>query len=393
MLKYFGKNRSLTEVKITAADIPSLLKEMNREHVRLYNMLPEENLSITCRIPFSSMNKLRRICKKQGAELEVIRRAGYLSLCRAVRRNGAALAGLTLILLLFLFLPTRIFFIRVVGNQNVPTARILEAAEQCGVHFAAGRREIRSESLKNALLDRIPQLQWACINTKGCTAEITVREKPPAPTAFPSGGIESIIAYRDSILTRCTPYKGTLLSRPGQAVRRGQVLISGYTDCGSKIRGEKADGEVFGYTMHEIRAVTPDSLEFRKHLIGKNWTIFLAAGKKRIKIWGNSGNPDARCGRMYKEYYITLPGGYRLPFALCMDLRTDWETVFLPKDKESVCRQMSSYAEHILQEEMIAGRLLKKAESCNKQNGVFSMEGRYLCHEMIGRPREEKIGE
>ena len=36
---------------------------------------------------------------------------------------------------------------------------------------------IRSEKVKNSLLQRIPQLQWAGINTDGCVAVISVREK------------------------------------------------------------------------------------------------------------------------------------------------------------------------------------------------------------------------
>ena len=85
------------------------------------------------------------------------------------------LAGLGILFLLAMYLPSRVLFIRVEGNMQIPDRQILAAAEECGIRFGASRREVRSEKVKNALLSSVPQLQWAGVNTAGCVATISVR--------------------------------------------------------------------------------------------------------------------------------------------------------------------------------------------------------------------------
>ena len=47
------------------------------------------------------------------------------------------------------------------------------------------------------------------------------------------------------------------LCAPGQAVSKGQVLISGYTDCGLCVLSQRAQGEVMAYTGRSFSALMP----------------------------------------------------------------------------------------------------------------------------------------
>ena len=67
-----------------------------------------------------------------------------------------------------------------------------------------------------------------------------------------SAGVGSIVASRDGVITSITTTKGTPLCKAGQAVKAGQILISGYTDCGISIRADPAEGEVFAETYREM---------------------------------------------------------------------------------------------------------------------------------------------
>ena len=87
------------------------------------------------------------------------------------------------------------------GNQNVPENLILELASQCGLSFGTERRQVRSEQVKNALLGAVPELEWVGINTAGCVATISVRERQKGENIGQAGGVSSIVASCDGMIT------------------------------------------------------------------------------------------------------------------------------------------------------------------------------------------------
>jgi sporulation protein YqfD len=292
--------------------------------------------------------------------------------------------GMVFLLFLILFIPSRVLFIRVEGNRNVPANQILEAAENCGISFGVSRRSVRSERVKNKLLETMPQLQWAGINTKGCVAVVSVRERTSESSDEEEGFVSGIVAVRDGVIQSCTATRGNLLCAPGQAVRKGELLISGFTDCGLTILATSAEGEVFALTRQSACAVTPlTCLKKGSHGPARR-KYSLIFGKKRINLWKDSGIWDTSCGRIYSEYYVTLPGGLVLPVAIAVeeirpvDLQ---EREILPEEAEVLLKaQLTGY----LTGQMIAGQVISREEMLSG-SGVYKLAGEYVCTEMIGR--------
>ena len=96
---------------------------------------------------------------------------------------------------------------------------------------------------------------------------------------------------------------------------------------------------------------------------------------------------------MYEEYYITLPGGFALPLAVCVDTYRNYEiipAVTSPEDGEAA---LDSFVRDYLQRQMVAGQILLKKLRFSELDGLYRLEGECLCREMIGRQRREQIGE
>ena len=131
------------------------------------------------------------------------------------------LGGMGLLLAASLYLPSRVLFIRVEGNSVVDTREILAAAEACGIRFGASRREVRSEKVKNNLLEKVPDLQWAGVNTAGCVATISVRERQITAEEQAEEAVTHLVAARDGYIVSTTVTQGTPLVQVGQTVRAG----------------------------------------------------------------------------------------------------------------------------------------------------------------------------
>ena len=387
----FRSLSGLVEVEIVSADLPGTLAGLNGLDISLYQIRQADDLTVSFFIRRNDYSRLRRFCIRRGEALRLLHRRGLYWSGKSMLGRPVLLAGMLLLSCLLLYLPSRVFFVRIDGNTTIPANLILEAAEGCGICFGASRREVRSERVKNALLEAVPRLQWAGVNTSGCVATISVRERSVTDTLPAENAVSSIAAAVDGIITSCTAIRGNLLCKPGQAVKKGEILISGYTDCGLTIRATQAEGEVFAQTIRKIRAVMPVKYSQKEETGEVKRKISLLIGKNRINLWKDSGISGSTCGRMYAEYYITLPGDFRLPVALAV------EEYALCEMSEGVLwenqNQLAAFAAGYIQSQMIAGSILSRDVVLSVLDGCCLLEGEYVCTEMIGRVQREQIGE
>lgn len=384
----------MVEVELTSAEPGAAFHAGNEQNIPMFDVRQYGDLTARFRIYRRDYRRLASLCQRRGENLRIIRRRGIYWTGKRLLQRPVLLLGLMFLLFLVLFLPTRVFFIRVEGNSTVPTRKILAAAEESGICFGASRREVRSEKMKNALLSAVPELQWAGVNTSGCVATISVRERTdPEQCQNEEAAVSSIVAARDGVIYSCTVTRGNALCRVGQAVKEGQVLISGYTDCGISIRATKAEGEIYAETIRDLVVVTPSEWEERTDISQTARKYSLIIGKKRINLWKGSGIWDTSCGRMYTEYALTLPGGFRLPIALAVEEYTFYETTVSEILQPAAEEALSAFAGSYLAGQMVAGNILRRLETVFLEDGIYRMEGKYDCFEMIGRVQREQIGE
>ena len=383
----------MAELRVTGADIAASLDTLIKHDIQVVSSAAENDVTIRLILYRNQCKMAMDLLNKRGDEVCLTRRKGiYWHFLRLFHRPVLIL-GCVLLLCMAMYMPTRIYFVRVDGNEAIPANQILEAAEGCGIQFGASRREVRSEQMKNQLLHAMPQLQWAGVNTYGCVAVITVKERTEPDAEPDPPDVASIIASRDGIILSCTATRGSLLCRPGQAVRAGEVLISGFTDCGLSIQATLAQGEIYAQTERQINALMPTEYEKYFAQDSKMQNFSLLIGKKRINLWKDSGICDTTCGRMYKEYYMTLPGGFQLPFGIAVDSRVNYETVSDFRAPEVCEATLSRFAQKDLSLQMIAGHIVQKDEVFQEEDGIYVLNGTYICTEMIGRVRQEQIGE
>ena len=390
-MRQFTSVSGFLAVKLMGADIPSLLQRITKTGITLFRVRQKDLLSVYVWVRRGDFSVLKEIAENQGADATVIKRTGFFWFFRSLIRRPVMLMGITLILLLSWFAPTRILFISVEGNTTIPANLILEKASQCGIYFGAGRRGVRSEKVKNSLLEALPQLQWTGINTYGCTAVITVRERTQKDDPSVSRGVSSIVAERDGIIHSCTVTRGNPLCIEGQAVRAGEILVSGYTDCGIKIQATRAKAEIYAQTMRQLTVNTPLNFSQKGEIYQVSQKYSLILGKKRINLSKDSGISPTGCDKMYLQDYCVLPGGFQLPIAVSVERwhyrNTDTATV--GSEMSQVCAE--NFALDYLTGQMLSGKILGKLESIDFSDAVCTLTGRYICLEMIGRERSEEI--
>ncbi len=332
---------------------------------------------------------VQKAAQQRGDQLKIIAYEGAYWPLRGVLKRPILVTGMLILLFLSFYLPAKVLFVAVEGNIKVPATQILEKAETCGIRFGASRENVRSEKVKNTLLQALPQLQWACVNTSGCTAVISVQERNPLQTAR-ADGVCDIVAARDGIITDATVYRGTRLCQTGQAVKTGQVLVSGYTDLGLIVKAQRAEADIFARTQRSLQVLTLPQYQAKIRIKQRDNRYSLLIGKKLINFHKDSGISPMGCGRMYSESYATLPGGFRLPLAFVWEQITYYEQLPCQDEDEDRFLWLQQAGQEIIHSEMIAGQILQSDTEILIQDDVSCLYGTYRCREMIGRIRNEE---
>lgn len=393
-MSFWKQAAGIVRAELVSADPEGALRALGEAGIALDEITPKGALTLEFLLRREDLPAVEALCRKRGDSFRVLGRQGLWYAVWALRERKLLLTGLLFLIGLTALLPTRVLFFRVEGNRTVPTARILWEAERQGLSFGASRRGVRSERVKNALLEAISKLEWVGVNTQGCTAVISVRERT-APISAPEAKhqVGNIVAAMDGYILSVTVTQGTGQVQPGQAVKKGEILISGYTDCGICIQAAQAEGEILAQTRRQLEAVTPAQYLRKGKIIGTKRALSLLLGKKRIFFWKDSGILEGSCDRIQKDYPLTLPGRFRLPFSLRVETYEIRESTPETLSAQEADEQMKAFSARYLPQQMIGGQILEAQQRVLREKGVYRLRGSYLCQEMLGREKREGNGE
>ena len=393
-MSFWKRAAGIVRAELVSADPEGTLRALGEAGIELDEITPKGALTLEFLLRREDLPTAEALCRKRGDGFRVLGRQGLWYAVGALWERKLLLTGLVFLLGLTILLPTRVLFFRVEGNRTVPTARILWEAERQGLSFGASRRDVRSEKIKNALLEAIPELEWVGVNTQGCTAVISVRERTaPAPVPEAKHQVGNIVAAMDGYILSVTVTQGTGQVQPGQAVKRGEILISGYTDCGICIQAAQAEGEILAQTRRQLEAVTPAQYLRKGKIIGTKRTLSLLLGKKRIFFWKDSGILEGSCDRIQKDYPLTLPGRFRLPVSLRVETYEIRESTLVKLTDAEASALLEAFAARYLPQQMIAGRIQQTQQTIQRNGDIYRLRGGYLCQEMLGREKREGNGE
>lgn len=386
-----GRYMQQMRLRIVSPDIPHFIDTLIDNKVLLYDVNIEDELSATITASEYHYKQIFRLAELYQSQLEILQNPKTTSIKRFLKHRWLYLFGILLLICMTIFIPTRVYFFEISGNNQISDIEILETLSANGLMFGTKRTLINSETIKNSLLQQIPLLDWAGITTKGCLAVVEVREKGILSRENDTNHIiSSIVAERDGYIESITVTKGYPQCKPGQSVLKGQVLISGYEDCGLLIRGTQAAGEIKAKTYRTNTMIVPTIVEVRTKS-KESFSVFaIQIGKKLINLNKCSRISPGTCVRIQERKYLTLPGGFQLPISFIREKIVSYEieTVSL-EDKD--LSWIDDSLEHYVTAQMYDGKILQRTALRNMQEECCTLIVGYACLEQIGKTKIEEI--
>lgn len=298
---------------------------------------------------------------------------------------AAAVAGIVIV-------PNFVVALDVEGCEDLEPAEVLRALETLDVGFGTWGPSIDNEHIKNEMLQLIPELRWISVNLSGMRANVLVAERSESdPILDRREAVTNLIACADGIITEMNVMNGQAACAVGDAVTEGQVLISGLVDLERCTMYTRSLGEVYADTRRQITVLTPKKRTQRSPESVAGYCVYATVGRKRIKIFGNSGIYMGDCVKMIRREALSLPGDVEIPLALWIE--TYYHTTPRETELEEAAANdlLTDYTAKWVERELVAGQVLTAQSEPHPQSGVYALTQTLHCREMIARSVEIPI--
>lgn len=210
----------------------------------------------------SGAAKLRALCERYHIGCETLAARGLHPLLRRAAHRWTLLVGLLLGAGCLWLCLSRIWIIDLKIRADAPqpglAAELREALFEAGLSPGAPSRGLDPEALSFALAARVRGCAYVGARLEGIRLVIEAVPEEEAPELFRLDEARDLVAMRDGVIVSVNVKSGQAAVKPGDSVRRGQVLIRGEERVSKEeTRGVQAAGEVIARTWYTGEAVGP----------------------------------------------------------------------------------------------------------------------------------------
>lgn len=284
--------------------------------------------SIRFSVSAHAAKRLLRLCAAQGIELRVLQSGGIPLVLWRYRRRAGLMIGILLSVVLLILSGRFVWDVRVMGNERMSEEEVLEELRACGFGVGSYIPSVQTEQLENRVLIASDRISWIAIRINGTVAQVQVIEHTPTPTAEERAKPANLVAAMDGQIELIELYRGNAIVSIGQAVRRGELLVSGlYESQTVGVRYTRAAGKILARTEREFLVEIPLSYEEKVYQEEKYAKIALNFFNFSLKIFENSGNEGVMCDIIDEDKVFCLPNGLRLPLSVKVERRVPYTTV------------------------------------------------------------------
>ena len=389
--------RETLELRVIGAAPARCLNRWTAADLSFWSLRRETELEFTCRVYASELPALRREAARAQCELRVLRRYGLPILLRRLRRRPVLIVGSVLALALTMFAQNFVLFLRVEGNRRVGADTILHALEEDGVRFGTWGRTVDSETVKNKMLNQLPDLSWLAVNRSGCVVTVLCAEREPEETQEQTEGIMDVVAARPGVIREMRVLDGFPVRAPGDAVMEGDLLISGVMEWTVRVQTTRARGEVYADTFRASELICPDAALKKVYTGRTEQCRTIIFQRKRRKISGNSSIFGTMCDRITEINELRLPGGWLLPVKLETVTLLEYRLEPAELSLEDAERLLNAESIRQTEAQMIAGKVEQGSTLVQKKENGYLCRAAMNCLELISRTvpaepyREEEL--
>lgn len=181
--------------------------------------------ALNFKVRTSGLKALQSISQESGCDLDVTEKKGLPFYRNLFRRRMGFFTGALIFILALYIMSSFVWFVEVYGNKKVEPSKILITAAKHGVYRGAAKWNFSRIEVEEAMLRDLSELSYVKLDIRGVKARIQVVEKILPKTDI--SGPCHMVATRDGVIEEVLALDGQASVKPGDVVKKGDILISG----------------------------------------------------------------------------------------------------------------------------------------------------------------------
>lgn len=361
------------------------INSCNADNIPLWDINKKGSL-LSAKTTLAGYLRIRQPAKESSMKVRMVKKSGLpFFLNRYIHRTGL-IAGFIFAAFLLIFLSGRIWIIEVTGNETLTDEEVIEAFEEAGLTVGVNKRKLQLPKIESSAMLRLSDASWAAVNIRGCVAEINVRDLEKIPEIETHSGTSNIIASKDGQIAILEVYRGSAVAGVGQAVLKGEPIISGVTQSRlDTTLFTDAYGYVVAKTNIKVQTKTDNHIIEYIPTQKKIWSLYFS---------GVELLPQKKVSDSCYEHRSRLEiNGKTLPFGLNYRLYTTFEEKEKTISKEMA--ELMALTDYSLECYYATGhtQIIEQDVDISSEEGCFVITGNCFCYENIGKTVSFEVDE
>ena len=217
--------------------------------ITLWNSKFKEG-SIIANITVKDFYILRYILKGKGVRIHILHKSGLPFIINRYKRRPGLIIGAIVFIVILQILSGFVWVIDVEGNSSTKTEEILSTCEKIGIKTGMRVSDVHSKIQREKLLLELDSLSWAALNVEGSrlTINVTETKKEKKEEKKPC----NLKAKSDGIIKKIDVTSGNSVVSVGDAVKKGDVLVSGIIERNTSTVFVPSYGRILAATQRSI---------------------------------------------------------------------------------------------------------------------------------------------
>ena len=196
----------------------------------LWSIKREKSSILYANIGIKDFKRLKEIVKKTGCKISIESKNGLPFFLNKYRKRKIFAASIILILASLLITSKFIWNIEIVGNTSIDTKEIVRDLNSCGLFIGKLKSNIDIKKITNEIRLKRNDIAWIGINLEGTNAIVEIVEVKEKPEIINDNEFCNIVSDKEGVITKISAQNGTLLVKPGDVVKKGDILVGGWME-------------------------------------------------------------------------------------------------------------------------------------------------------------------
>lgn len=227
--KFFKFLYGYVIIKVYGKGAEKFLNACLRRGAQVWDAKPYENGMEMC-MAARDFSIVRPAARKCRVDVKIIEKRGLLYAFRKKRRRAAFFAGAAVCVAVSVILSQFIWVVEINGVEKSDINSITNTLDSIGIKSGVLKSSLpEGMEIKNAIINNTDGIAWAWVYIEGAKARVEIYEQTLPPRVVDKSVPCDIVAARDGVIKRMVVKSGEKAVKEGDAVKAGDVIVSGKT--------------------------------------------------------------------------------------------------------------------------------------------------------------------